>query len=84
MKIHIEDKLYLESDGTQYILKLYSGKKNEKGEETYKSLGYFGKLQHAIKHIVRLKIKESQATTLKELMQDIKKIDDWIEEKIYY
>ena len=81
MKIHIEKKLYLESDGVQYILKLY-GKPNAKGEETFKALGYFGKIRSVINYLIKMKIHESTATNLNELLEDVKRIEDWVHDKV--
>lgn len=82
MKVHIEKKLYLETDNLQYLIKEYSGKTNDKGEETYKTLGYFGQLQPAIKFLIKMKIRESTATNLKELMEDVQRIEDWVHVKV--
>ena len=82
MKIHIEKKLYLDSDGTQFILKQYSGKTNDKGEETFKALGYFGNIRAAINYLIKMKIHESTATNLNELLEDVKRIEDWVHEKV--
>ena len=81
MKIHIEKTIYLENDGTQFMIKQY-GKPNAKGEETYKTLGYFGQLNSAIKYLIKMKIHESNATTLKELLADIKQIEAWVDERV--
>ena len=36
MKVHIENNLYIESDGMQYILKEYTGKTAENGTPLFK------------------------------------------------
>lgn len=86
MKIQIEENLYLESDPYQYLLKQYSGKTytNEKGEERegYRVLGYYGTIEQAIKGLIEMKIKESTVTTLKELLDEVKEIKQFISEKI--
>ncbi|AMQ66562.1 replication initiation protein [Bacillus phage Shbh1] len=81
LKVKIEDNLYLESDGTQYILKQYSGKQDKKGNELYKTLGYYGTVPEAVKRIVNLRIMQSTATSLKELSEDIKTINLYVESK---
>jgi hypothetical protein len=84
MKIHVEDKLYIESDDMQYILKQYSGKFDKEGKETYKTLGYFPTLQQVVKHLIKLNIMKSNAETLKELLEDITRIEKRIKELIKY
>ena len=92
MKIFIEDvivdgefkgKMFIESDSMQYMINIYSGKVNDKGVEAYTNKGgYHATLQQAVKVIMRMKINESTATTLSELIQDIKRIETYIESKI--
>lgn len=83
MKIHIEGKTYLESDENQYILKRYSGNCDKKtGNETFRSLGYFGTINQAIKSLVNMEIKQSTATSLRELLTEVKSIKSLIDEKI--
>ncbi|GED73108.1 hypothetical protein BRE01_68100 [Brevibacillus reuszeri] len=50
MKVEIEDNLYLESDGMQFIIKEYTGKKDTLGRDLYKVHGYFSGVDHAVKH----------------------------------
>jgi len=82
MKIHIEDKLYLESDGIQYIIREYTGNHDKDGKETFRSLGFYGNINHAINSLVKNKIMQSTATTLSELKVDIEKIKQDINSKI--
>src|SRR5690625_2283371 len=90
MKVKIEDNLYLESDEHQYILKLYNGtfttynagKENEYERENSKTLGYFSNVEQAIKKLVDMEIKNSNAENLAELLKDIKAIKKWIESKL--
>ncbi|MDF2649631.1 MAG: hypothetical protein K0Q73_5436 [Paenibacillus sp.] len=87
MKVQIEDNLYIESDALQFIVKEYTGKvsKDEKsGKETelYNILGYYTNVKSCVKHILTMKIKESTATTLAELLEDVKRIEMWIESKM--
>lgn len=86
MKIHIENNLYLESDQYQYLLKQYSGRTypNKKGEEieSYQVIGYYGSVNQAIKALINKKIKETTATNLTELLNDIKRIEKHIKEKV--
>lgn len=90
MKVKIDDKLYLESDEYQYILKQYTGKyslrnegkENEKLVENYKILGYYGTVTQALDALVSREIKASTASDLKELRKDIQAISKWLKEKL--
>ncbi|WP_137744571.1 hypothetical protein [Robertmurraya siralis] len=82
MKIHVEDKLYIESDERQFVLKEYTGKLDNKGNEIYKTLGYFSKINQALKHLVKLKVMKSEATNVKELIGDVERIERKIESLI--
>jgi hypothetical protein len=80
MKIQVEDKLFIESDGMQFILKKYNGQFDKKtGNELFKSLGYFATLQQAVKFLVRKKVMESEATTVQELLHELERIEKEIE-----
>jgi hypothetical protein len=78
MKIHIQDKVYVESDERQYTIKEYTGKTDKEGNETYKVHGYFGSLQQAVKKLIKMEIVQSEATNLKELLDDIGRIEEKI------
>jgi hypothetical protein len=78
MKVHIEGNIYIESDSLQFIIKEYTGKKTTGGADRFIAHGYFATLAQAIKHIVKMKIKESTAQTLSELVQDLKRIEEYI------
>ncbi|MED4172627.1 hypothetical protein P4631_09280 [Halalkalibacterium halodurans] len=81
MKVKIEDNLYIEGDGRQYTLKQYTGKKSSEGREDYVIHGYFGTIESAVKKVVKLKISESTASTLAELVDEIKRIRNYVESK---
>lgn len=82
MKVQIEGKLFLESDERQFILKEYTGKHDKDGKDTFKILGFYGTIQQAVKAFVRMKIKQSTAVTLSELVLDVNRIEAYIESKI--
>lgn len=92
MKVYIDKLengkvLYLESDGTQYLLNAYNGKtvenkKTGKVTESFQTLGYFTNLRPAITKIIKLKIHESTATSLEELLKEIRKIEKKLDELI--
>ena len=84
MKVQIENNLYLESDSMQFIVKEYTGnfttdKKTGKEIEQYKTHGYFPNVEFALKHYLKMKVMESTAQTLGELLQDIRRIREYIE-----
>lgn len=86
MKVNIEGNLYLESDGMQFILKDYTGKiytdKRGNVTEAHNTLGYFPSVQSAMRHLVKMKLMESTATTLNELLQDVQRIEEYIESRV--
>lgn len=82
MKIQIEDKLFIESDERQFIVKRYNGKFDDKGMEGYKPLGYFSKLTQAVKFLVKQELMKSNAETIGELLSDLERIEKRIEELI--
>jgi hypothetical protein len=81
VKVKIEDNLYIEGDGRQYTLKQYTGNISRDGREEYVIHGYFGTIESAVKRVVKLKISESTATNLTELVDEIKRIHRYVESK---
>jgi hypothetical protein len=82
LKIQVEDKLFVESDERQFTIKQYTGKFDDKGKELFKSLGHFNTLNQALKHLVKLNIMKSDASTIGELIRGIEKIEKRINELI--
>ena len=92
MKVFVEDvivngefkgKMYIESDSMNYMINIYNGKVSDKGVEAYTNKGgYFATLNQVVKQLVNIKVKESTATTLSELVQDMKRIESYIESKL--
>ena len=77
MKIQVEDKLFIESDDMQFIIKQYSGKFDKKTEkETYKVLGYFSTLKQAVKHLIKLQCMESTVNTFQQLFDELDRIEN--------
>lgn len=78
LKIEVEENVFVESDGTQFLVKKYSGNsyKNKKGEEVegYSVLGYYGTIEQVMNGLINSKIHESKATTFKELIEDMQQI----------
>lgn len=86
MKVQVEDNLFIESDGIQYILKEYSGttytNKDGKEIENFKALGYYGTINQVVKSLLQMKVKQTTATYLQELIADVEKIKKDIDDKI--
>lgn len=78
MKVHIDGGLYLESDAMQYILKDYTGRTDKEGRDVYNVLGYFGSIEGAIQKLVDLKIRESKADNLGQLLLDLNEVRSYI------
>lgn len=87
MKVQIENNLYLESDGMQFIIKEYTGKvyedkKSGKQTESYNTIGYYSNVQSACRDLVKRKVMESTATDLKSLLESVEGIKQYIEDRI--
>ena len=85
MRVHVENDLYISADGRQYVVErrgvTQSGE--NAGNEYFTSLGYYSSLQGAVNGIVKLKISESTATTLKELISKLDEIHHDIKTAVY-
>lgn len=79
MKIHVEDNIYLESDEYQYILREDTGREDKKGRKIYSNIGYYANITQAINKLVDMKIKESTANTLGELLAEVKEIQAYVD-----
>ena len=83
MRIHVEGDIYITSDERQFIIaKLQKWKDKETGEEKEQLIaqGYYTNLEHLISGLVKRKLLRSTATTLKELMHDLRSIREEISE----
>lgn len=78
MKVQIENNLYLESDGRQFIIKEYTGKHDKNGNETYKVHGYYSNINYALKKLFQMKLMESTHMTIGELVQHVQNIEQYI------
>lgn len=86
MNIILDDDFVLVSDGMQFILQLRRTVDNEEsknyGNEYVTGVGYYSDLESALKGYVRKKTYKSEATTIDELLQEIRKLNDYIHEII--
>lgn len=90
MKVYIDDligadgevkgKIFIESDSMQYQVVLY--RTTEKGTEWEDKQGYYQTLTSAMRAVIRMKVHESTATTLNELVTEIKRIEESIQSKL--
>ena len=74
MKVSITKQLFLENDEYQFILKRYTGKVDKENNPMSTTLGYFKNLESVATKVYMLKIKESTAATMQELVDDHKQI----------
>lgn len=74
--------LYLESDGMQFILREYNGNLDKNGNGVYKTIGYYSSVAGAINALVKMKLMDSTAETLGELLNEVQGIREYIESKI--
>ena len=86
MKIKINENTYIESDSQQFIVKEYTGKSylDKDGNEKYpyRTLGYYGNIEQLIYGLINKEIHSSNATTLKELLNDAERIKKDITELV--
>jgi|GEM_PF-3159406 len=82
MNIKIDENYSLKSDDRNVMLVENKVKQEGKniGEPYENTIGYYGSVQAALKAYARLKTNLSEATSIKELLADVKRIDKKIEE----
>ena len=76
-------QLYLESDSMQFILRQYWIGKDKDGapKESSKTLGYYPSISSVLNHAFKMRIMESQATTIAELKKDFDELSEWFKEQ---
>lgn len=90
MKVHVDGSLYIESDEYQFILREYTGaiskptKEGEEGRPVYRTLGYYTSVEGALNKVLTMKIKQSTASNLRELIYDVGEIRKEIRSKINF
>jgi hypothetical protein len=89
MKVQIEENLYIESDANGYQVKKYNGTRIDKNTnremDVTETLANYGSVKGCAKFIaLNLKVKESTATTLHELIADVARIEQYVEDKINF
>ena len=82
VNIQINDKMSVISDANQYILREFKGLSEKDGTENYETIGYFPTVASALKDYVEVTLRESNCTSIKQLIelhgQLEKKIDEII------
>lgn len=84
MKVHIQDGFYVVSDERQFMLREYTGKytnpkDGSEPEEVYKVHGYYTSLSELMKKVLHLKLDRSTATTIEELLLELKETKRYLE-----
>lgn len=76
-------QLYLESDSMQFILREYWIGTNKDGEpkESSKTLGYYPSIASVLTHAFKMRIMESQANDLAELVKDYQELSAWFRDQ---
>ncbi len=89
MNVHVHENFYITSDAQNIMLEevtgkttvINRGKENEKEIPVTKNHGYFGTVEQALKKFVRLKINDSPAKDIRELIEEVQRLNDLIREK---
>lgn len=82
MKISLGNNMFIESDSMQFMIKKYTGAVDKEGKEIGTSLGYFSNLNAALKGLIKIRLLASTATSIKELQEDLNRIEKEIDELI--
>lgn len=83
-RIHIENDIYIQNDelGSTIVKRSIAQSGKAVGNEVFTALGYYSNITSAVKGLIKMKIAESSATTLGEMIEDIRRIEAYIEQKI--
>ena len=76
MNIKLDRTYYLESDDMSFMLVYYDKKGNRKVN------GYYGTLEQLIKSFINVKLRKSNATTLKEIKQELEELKTYVHEQL--
>ncbi len=90
MNVHVHENFYITSDAYNIMLEevtgkttvINRGKENEKEIPVTKNHGNFATVEHALKKFVRLKINDSPAKDIRELIEEVQRLNDLIREKV--
>ena len=92
MRININSKYCLTSDKDQIIVNTRGVVKTDEkregglktGEERLTGIAYVGTVQHAYKFLLRLQVRLSDATSFKELAEDVDRIEAELTQSIKF
>jgi hypothetical protein len=85
MKIKLSEKVFLESDSMQFIIRKYTGQIDEKTQkETYNNLGYFSSFKSALKHIIKMDLIEDDIDSFYDVMNTYKRIEKKIDDAVLH
>lgn len=82
LDIELEKNIRVEADAHQYILKLYSEKKNKSGKKSSTVLGYHSTINSALKNYLNYTVRNSNCKTIKEAIELYEKTEKRIEELV--
>jgi len=82
LKVEIEEKLFIESDGIGFQVKRYNGTFNKEGKENSTIIGHYSNVRGCLIGILKMKTMESTATKLTELVEEIDNQRKYIESRL--
>ena len=84
VNIQIDDKMSVTSDANQYILREFKGLSEKDGTENYETIGYFPTVASALKDYVEVTLRESDCTSIKQLIELHEQLEKKIDELIKF
>ena len=84
VNIQIDDKMSVISDANQYILREFKGLSEKDGTENYETIGYFPTVASALKDYVEVTLRESDCTSVKQLIELHEQLEKKIDELIKF
>ena len=84
VNIQIDDKISVISDANQYILREFKGLSEKDGTENYETIGYFPTVASALKDYVKVTLRESNCTSIKQLIELHEQLEKKIDELIKF
>lgn len=81
MRVHVEDDIYLSGDRYGFTIErmtVVKSGKNE-GDKQFMAMGHYSQLASAVNGLVKLKLSESTAYTLGQLLRELKEHRERIE-----
>ncbi len=84
VNIQIDDKTSVISDANQYILREFKGLSEKDGTENYETIGYFPTVASALKDYVEVTLRESNCTSIKQLIELHEQLEKKIDELIKF